>query len=127
MRTRNNKRPVECIGQGKSLPWECPYKGQWLIEGLLFFYRPDDSDSAVSRVAVEWKFPSRPKSLGLDIRCVASDLHIGVEELFEMNSKTSLKLLSSGKIDVSGARGRVLRLIFRAGEREAPVLVQILP
>src|SRR5882724_6980053 len=115
-RSGDAKRPIDCQGQGKALPWECPYKGQWLIEGALFFFIPETA-AKVSATAVEWNFPSRPKSLGIDARFAARELRISTEELFEFNAVASLKLLSADPLHLGGIKGRLLRLTFQVKDR----------
>jgi hypothetical protein len=52
------------IGQGKPLPPDYPYKGQWLIEDLLFIHEPTDAQSFGASAP---RFAARvPGTLGFD-------------------------------------------------------------
>ena len=75
-------------GQGKPLPADCPYKGEWLIENKLFLYRADQAMdvefiAGFQRADGEW-------CLGFNAATLASLLGIGSDEIFELNRSETL-------------------------------------
>jgi hypothetical protein len=59
-------------GQGKSLPPGHPYRGQWLIENLLFIHEPTDAQS-IGGLAPRFAAHT-PDALGFD----ASQIAVGM-------------------------------------------------
>jgi hypothetical protein len=76
-------------GQGKPLPADWPFAGEWLFEGKLFLYRTDHQRQ-LSRQEMQATYAS---ASGVNAVRLARRLRMDVEELFEKNRRQALKLV----------------------------------
>lgn len=107
-------------GQGKSLPPGHPYKGQWLIEDLLFIHEPTDTQffsASAPRFAGH-----TPGALGFDASLIANGMGVTAREVFMANADGSLIVRHGGDAPAcGGVAGSVY--LFSIGERRCALLV----
>ena len=117
---------VPLRGQGKPLPDDCPYKGEWLIENKMFLYRPTNQrarelTAGFRRADGEWCF-------GFNSETMAAELGVGSDEIFVHNRNRTL-ILEGVADDVpplgGGAAAKGYR--FRIGDRTADFAIETGP
>jgi hypothetical protein len=113
-------------GQGKPLPPNCPYKGEWIMEGLLFLYRPTNVTSlggAGTELTPEFQLDGR-RCIGFNSFTLAFALGLGSEEIFEANRNGTLILDDvSEAIPTQGAT-RATRCVFRYRDRTTTMTIE---
>lgn len=107
-------------GQGKPLPPDFRYKGQWLIEDLLFIYEPTNAQ-AVGGTAPRFT-ASDSSALGFDAGQLASLFGATVAEIFAANTDGTFQLLKiEDAVTPTGVPGK--RYIFGLGERQRALIM----
>lgn len=114
-------------GQGKSLPDDFPYKGEWLLEGRMFLYRPIAQTSLgggtpemtpiVNEGSSDWCF-------GINSMQLAFALQVGSEEIFKHNRAGTLFLVRTDNVTPTHTAIAAKRYIFQIGERQAPITIE---
>jgi hypothetical protein len=110
------------IGQGKSLPPDYPYQGQWLIEDLLFIHEPTDAQSfggLAPRFAAH-----TPGALGFDASQIADGMGVTARDIFRANANGNLIVRHGGDAPARGGVAGSLYL-FRIGERRCALVVAL--
>ena len=117
---------VPLLGQGKPLPADCPYEGEWLHENKLFLYRSDqpmevEFTAGFHRGDGEW-------CLGFNAVTLASLLGFGSKEVFEHNRNRTLILDDVRPVPAPQRDGGTAKeYVFRAGNRFAGLVVETGP
>ena len=106
-------------GQGNPLPPDFPYKGQWLIEDLLFIYEPTDAQ-ALGGEAPRFT-ASASNALGFDASQIADVMGISIQEVFSANTDGSLTVKYGKALTPRGTPGR--RYLFNIGERQCALIM----
>jgi hypothetical protein len=109
-------------GQGKSLPSNYPYQGQWLIEDLLFIHEPTDAQSfgaSAPRFAAH-----TPGALGFDASQIADGMGVTARDVLRANAEGSLVVHHGGDAPACGGVAGSLYL-FSIGERRCALLVAV--
>ena len=86
---------IPLIGQGKPLPEDCPLKGEWLSENLLFLYVPDDLDPADPEkpsFSRGFKLSDGRWCIGFNSELLARKFNISTSNLFAANRDGLLRL-----------------------------------
>jgi hypothetical protein len=113
------------FGQGKPLPTDFSYRGEWVIEHLVFLYRSDDGESIAGdapRFTASGTSDGR-QSIGFDAAQLAAALGIEINEVFAANQNGSLSLL--GTNDASDLRGvPAKRYVFGLGKKRAALVIE---
>jgi hypothetical protein len=112
------------MSQGKPLPSDFPYDGEWLIEHELFLYRPDGAQSlgGGSPRFTASGASGGTHSIGFDVVQVAEALGIGVEEVFAANQRG---ILTIGTNDATAFRGvPARRYVFCIGDKRGALVVE---
>jgi hypothetical protein len=113
--------PFRLNGQGKPLPTDFPYNGEWLVERRIFLYRPNQNGPVTGMPEItpvhqlnesEWCF-------GINAITLSRDLGVGSHEIFAHNRRRTLLLV---EIDDAAADER--RYTFEIGERQASITIQ---
>jgi hypothetical protein len=109
-------------GQGKSLPSDYPYQGQWLIEDLLFIHEPSDAQSFGGLAP---RFAALTLgSLGFDASQIANGMGVTARDVFQANAEGSLIVRHGGDAPVcAGVSGSLY--LFSIGERRCALLVAL--
>jgi hypothetical protein len=110
------------IGQGKSLPPDYPYQGQWLIEDLLFIHEPTDAQSFGGLAP---RFAAHTLgALGFDASQIANGMGISSRDVFQANAEGGLIVRHGGDAPACGGVAGSLYL-FSIGERRCALLVAV--
>ena len=110
------------IGQGKSLPPGYPYRGQWLIEDLLFIHEPIGEQSfgtSAPRFAA-----CVPGALGFDASQIADGMGVTARDIFRANANGNLIVRHGGEAPAHGGVSGSLYL-FSIGERRCALVVAL--
>lgn len=109
-------------GRGKSLPPGYPYKGQWIIEDLLFIYEPTSLQSFLGPAP---RFAAHALgALGFDASQIADEMGVTAREVFRANSAGSLIVRHGGDaLARSGVAGSLY--VFSIGERRCALVVTL--
>jgi hypothetical protein len=112
-------------GQGRPLPKDFPYKGEWLVERRIFLYRPEDglAPGLPEKTPVhqlnegEWCF-------GINSATLARAFGIGSHEIFPCNRRRTLLLVgvddTSPRAGVTDARSYT----FQIDEQQASITIE---
>ena len=114
-------------GQGKPLPFDFPYKGQWLLEGRVFLYRPENQTSLGGpEMTVILNDNSDDWCLGFNSMQLAFALRVGSEQIFAHNSARTLFLVRTDDVPPPSPSGlKAKRYIFQIEDRQAPVTIEL--
>lgn len=110
------------IGQGKALPADYPYRGQWLIKDLLFIHEPTDEQSfgaSAPRFAAH-----APGALGFDASQIADGMGVTAREVLRANADGRLIVRHGGEAPACGGLAGSLYL-FSIGERRCALVVAL--
>jgi hypothetical protein len=113
------------FGQGEPLPRDFPYKGQWLIQHVVFLYRPGAAEligGTAPRFTATATSNGR-ECKGFDATQLAAAFGIEPDQLFAANEAGTLSLLKTE--DASELTGiPALRFIFGIGEKQIELVVE---
>lgn len=115
---------IPLSGQGRPLPPDFPYKGEWLLANRIFLYRPDAPTRSEVQMSVFLNYGRDDWMLGLDATQLADGFGIDADVLFEHNRAHTLYLIDAD--DVAPSRGglRAKRYIFQIGDRQIPIFLE---
>lgn len=102
---------VPLLGQGKPLPADCPYAGEWLIENKMFLYRPEHGRTEIELMAI-FQMPDGKQCFGFNSETMAKQLGVGSEEIFAHNRNRTLVLVGVAN-DVLPRRGGTAAIGYR--------------
>jgi hypothetical protein len=106
--------------QGKPLPHDYPYKGQWFIEDLLFIHEPTDAQSLGGSAP---RFTAHALgALGFDAGQIADEMGITTQEVFRANADGRLIVRHVGDALTRGGMAGI-RYVFGIGERRCALIV----
>jgi hypothetical protein len=115
--------PLE--GQGKPLPSDCPYEGEWLVENVIFLYRPLEQHSSAPRAkrrrTRKFQLSDGQWCFGFDSMLLAQALGVGNEQIFNANRNGTLTLVSVRRHH--GAT-HAMSYAFRLGDRRTEVTIK---
>ena len=123
--SNRNEAMVPLLGQGKPLPADCPYEGEWLHENKLFLYRSDqpmevEFTAGFQRGDGEW-------CLGFNAVTLASLLGFGSKEVFEHNRNRTLILDDVRSVPPQRKGAVAKEYVFRVGNRPAGLVIETGP
>ena len=122
----NGLKGIPLTGQGKPLPEDFPYKGEWLLENRIFLYRPTHQRMLGGRMpemtpfiqsGADWCF-------GINSMQLAWALRVGSERIFEYNRTGTLYLVRVD--DVAPAHGATSAkcYIFQINNLQAGITIE---
>jgi hypothetical protein len=114
-------------GQGKPLPPDCGYNGEWLLENVLFLYRPSDQKTlggGPPEITAAFQLPDGHWCIGFNAMQVASGLRIGSEEIFAANRNGTLIIDSIENTIPGHGATHAKRCIFRFGNRTIGLTIE---
>jgi hypothetical protein len=114
-------------GQGKPLPADCPYTGEWLLGNKMFLYRPEHGGTEIELAAI-FQMPDGEWCFGFNAETMAAQLGIASEEIFVHNRNRTLIL--AGTADVPPAVGGTAAKAYRFtidGNRFADFVIENSP
>jgi hypothetical protein len=115
-------------GQGKLLPPDCPYTGQWILEDRLFLYRPTNRQPQTLELTAGFRRADGEWCLGFNAMTLATQLGVGSEEIFEHNRTQTLILEGVAPAAPQGGGVAAKIYIFHIGDdRRAALLVETGP
>jgi hypothetical protein len=120
---------IPLSGQGRPLPSDFPYRGQWMIEGRMFLYVPDEprtGDPAAPQFTVHLNQMQGNWSFGFDSTQLATALGISPDELFEANRSLRLTLERVDADAPTGEEAHAKRYTFRVGDNEGSLTIEVL-
>jgi hypothetical protein len=84
---------------GKSVAFSCPYRGEWVLENVLFLYQPVDPPASFSvfGFTAGFQIADGRVATGFDAGVIAARLDITIEDLFIANR--------SGMLGLAGVQG----------------------
>lgn len=88
-RDASSPRGLALIGQGKPLPPDFAYRGEWLHEDQIFLYRPTHEGSVEIIVTLNY---GKSKIVGFNGAQLASAFHFDIERVFQHNRTGTLYL-----------------------------------
>ena len=112
-------------GQGRPLPKEFPYKGEWLVERRIFLYRPENglASGSLEKTPVhqlnegEWCF-------GINSITLSRAFGIGSHQIFAYNRRRTLLLVgvddAPPRAGVTDARSYT----FQIDEQQASITIE---
>jgi hypothetical protein len=121
---------IPLFGQGKPLPPDCPYEGQWLIEDHMFLYRPRNQTTlggSGTEMTAGFQKPDGKWCFGFNSMALAWELRVGSEEIFEHNKRKTLILENVGPIPAEHGGTAAKVYIFRVGDQTARVVIEAGP
>jgi hypothetical protein len=115
------------LGQGKSLPADCPYEGEWLHENKLFLYRPTNNQPQTVELTAEFRRADGKWCFGFNAATLASELGVWSDEIFEHNRNRTLILEGVASVPPQGGGAAAMGYRFRIGDRTADCIVEAGP
>ena len=117
---------IPLSGQGKPLPSDFPYKGEWLLENRIFLFHPTDPATIEGTGPEMTAFLSygKPWCFGINAMQLAFALGVTGEEVFSHNRAHTLFLVRAD--DVTPTRGgtRAKCYIFQIGDRQEALFLE---
>lgn len=116
-------------GQGKPLPRDFPYKGEWLIEKRMFLYYPDNTqriEGDAPRFTVTIDTEKDSWCFGLDAVQLAGAFNSTSDAIFAANRSGELILHQVEASTPTGELARAKRYVFRIGNVEAALIIEAL-
>jgi hypothetical protein len=108
-------------GQGKPLPKDFPYKGEWLVEPRIFLYRPENPhDTGIPEITPVHQLSESEWCFGINSITLSRNFGVGSHEIFAHNraelssSSESMMLLSMRGTTLSKLASGKLPSRFRA-------------
>ena len=115
------------LGQGKPLPADCPYTGEWLYENKLFLYRATNQQTQTTELTAGFRRADGEWCLGFNAMTLASELGVASKEIFAHNRTRTLILEGVGPVPPQRG-GRAAKIyIFRIGGRRTGLTVEVGP
>ena len=115
------------FGQGKPLPSDCPYTGEWLHENKLFLYQPTNQQTQIAELTAGFRRADGEWCLGFNAVTLASELGVGSEEIFAHNRNRTLILEGVGDVPPQMGGTAAKRYIFCIGDRHTSFTVEVRP
>jgi hypothetical protein len=127
MKAMDTLKGMPLKGQGKPLPPDFPYQGEWLLENRIFLYRPAAQTSlgggspemtpTLNEGTPDWCF-------GINSMQLAWTLRVGSEEIFKHNRAGTLFLVRTDDVPPTHGATHAKRYIFQIGDRQAPIIIE---
>ena len=118
---------IPLLGQGKPLPSDCPYAGEWLHENKLFLYLSTSQQLKTAEFTAGFRRPDSEWCLGFNAATLASLLGVGIDELFKHNRARTLILESVGPMPPRSGGTVAKEYTFRIDNRTASLTVEAGP
>jgi hypothetical protein len=117
-------KAIPLAGQGKPLPKNFAYAGQWILEDRIFLYRPKPQQflggSAMTLLLAggpQWCF-------GIDAIQLAIALGVESGKIFEHNKNGTLTLVRTDTVSASHGVSSATRYVFQIGACQTEFVVQ---
>jgi hypothetical protein len=115
--------PFQLSGQGKPLPKDFPYKGEWLVERRIFLYRPENQyRTGIPEITPVHQLNESEWCFGINSITLSRNLGVGSHEIFAHNRRRTLLLVG---VDDAAAHER--HYTFQIGERQTSITIQGAP
>ena len=114
-------------GQGRPLPPDFPYTGEWLLEPRMFLYVSAEEQRGTQgkpQFTAEVHPTGKDWSFGFDATQLGEALGVAVDNLFVANHSGALTLESIEANTKTGDGATIKRYIFRLGEKEAAMVIE---
>lgn len=116
---------IQLDGQGKQLPSNFPYKGQWILEGRIFLFHPESTTQLGGPQFTTIFHDTNGKwNLGFDAMQLGWALKMNSDDVFKANTARELILESAEDVPASIGGTHAKRYIFRIGDKIAPLTVE---
>jgi hypothetical protein len=117
---------IPLTGQGKPLPADCPYRGEWLLENTLFLFRGDDfaSQSDSPRFTPGFQRPDGEWCTGFDSSVLARGLGVEIKDLFNTNRNGSLILATVEEVAPQHGGSAAKRYVFALGNKISMITIE---
>jgi len=113
------------VGQGKSLPANFPYEGEWILEPRIFLFRRNDQRSYGSpEITVTLNERGQNWCFGIDSTQLAQALKIESEAIFEHNRAGTLYIVRVDDVAPSPGATVAKQYIFQVGNNQAPMTIE---
>jgi len=121
----NEPKGLPLRGQGTPLPAGFPYEGQWILEGVMFLYRPSAQTSLGGpEMTPAVKYGESSWCFGLNSMQLAFSLRVGSEEIFEHNRNETLFLVRTDDVPPTHGATHAKRYIFQIGDVQAGMTIE---
>jgi hypothetical protein len=114
-------------GQGAPLPADWPYEGQWVVDRIIFMYRPDNSQMLGGinpRFIASVTMDDGSVAVGFDASQIASWFETDVDTILASNSDGSLMLVETEDISASRGGSRAKRFVFQFRNRKKAFILE---
>jgi hypothetical protein len=121
---------ISLRGQGNPLPPHCPYKGEWLLENVMFLYQPKDQTAlgdGLPEMTAGFRRGDGERCFGINSIQLASALGIDSEQVFEHNRAGTLFLESAFDVAPSHGSAHAKRYVFRIGDKSVGMTIEAGP
>lgn len=115
---------IPLLGQGKPLPSDFPFSGEWLLENQMFLYRPEvPQRSGESEIVVLSDEPDN-SCFGFNSVALACQLGVGRQRIFRHNRKGSLYLVRTLIVPPQFGGNAAKAYIFQIGTRQCSITIE---
>ena len=114
-------------GQGRALPKDFPYQGEWLVERRIFLYLPDDQrslGSAVPEITPVHQFSESEWCFGINAMDLAWKLGMGSHEIFACNRRGTLLLVGVDDPPPTAGAAHARRYTFQIDELQTSITIE---
>jgi len=117
---------IPLAGQGKPLPLDFPYKGEWLLENVLFFCVSDAAPLRSDRLelTVMCSLRSGRIAAGINSATLAALFGLSVGQIFDANRSGSLSLLDVREAFPEHGGRAAKRYVFSIGGRTEALVIE---
>jgi len=117
--------PIPLCGQGRPLPSDFGYKGEWILESRIFLFVPintQNSDSMAAQFTSYINYGRDDWMVGFDATQLAAAIGITIDELLEANRSQRLTL--EGAVPgTTGDGAPAKQYTFRVGDKEGSLII----
>jgi hypothetical protein len=115
--------PFQLSRQGRPLPKDFPYKGEWLVERRIFLYRPENEHgTGIPETTPVHRLNESEWCFGINSITLSRNLGVGSHEIFAHNRRRTLLL-----VGVDDAATHERPYTFQIGEQKASITIQGAP
>jgi hypothetical protein len=118
---------IRLPGQGRALPRDFPYKGEWLAERRIFLYVPDAQHSlgaGIQEMTPVHQFNESEWCFGINAMVLAFQLHVGSHEIFAYNRRGTLLLVRVDEPLPTAGATHARRYTFQVDDRQTSITIE---